>query len=51
MVVVAYSSKIWIVAFAQICPIELVHELITDAGAPEEKVAELNEAGVAVTRV
>ena len=51
VVVVADSSKIGIVAFAQICPIELVHELITDADAPEEKVAELNEAGVAVTRV
>lgn len=51
VVVVADSSKIGIVAFAQICPIELVHELITDTDAPEEKVAELNEAGVAVTRV
>jgi DeoR family transcriptional regulator of aga operon len=51
VVVVADSSKIGLVAFAQICPIERIHELITDAGAPAAKVAELREAGVAVTTV
>lgn len=51
VVVVADSSKIGLVAFAQICTIERVHELITDVGAEPAVVAELREAGVEVTTV
>jgi DeoR family transcriptional regulator, aga operon transcriptional repressor len=47
--VVADSSKLGQVAFAQICPIEDVDELITDEAAPETAIAELTEAGIAVT--
>jgi DeoR family transcriptional regulator of aga operon len=51
VVVVADSSKIGLVAFAQICTIDRVHELITDVGADAHLVAELREAGVEVTTV
>lgn len=51
VVVVADSSKIGLVAFAQICPIDRIHELITDAGASAQEVAELREVGVVVTIV
>lgn len=51
VVVVADSSKIGIVAFAQICTIDRVHELITDVDADPGLVAELHEAGVRVTTV
>jgi DeoR family transcriptional regulator of aga operon len=51
VVVVADSSKLGRVAFAQICPVEAVHELITDAGAPAEIAAGIADAGVTVTRV
>ena len=50
-VVVADASKLGRVAFARICPIDRVHELITDAGADLEHVRELREAGVVVTVV
>jgi DeoR family transcriptional regulator, aga operon transcriptional repressor len=49
VVVVADSSKLGRVAFAQICPPDAVDELITDEGAPEATIRELTEAGVAVT--
>ena len=51
VVVVTDSSKIGLVAFAQICPIDRVHEVITDAGADRGLLAELREAGVAVVTV
>jgi DeoR family transcriptional regulator, aga operon transcriptional repressor len=51
VVVVADASKLGIVAFAQICPLERIHELITDGSAPAARVAELRDAGVAVTTV
>jgi len=51
VVVVADSSKIGKVAFAQICPVERVHELITDVEADPKLVAGLREAGVEVTTV
>ena len=50
-VVVADSSKIGRTAFARICEIERVHELITDSDADDELVAAIREAGVAVTTV
>ena len=50
-VVVADSSKIGRTAFARICAIERVHELITDGAAEDGAVAAIREAGVAVTVV
>jgi DeoR family transcriptional regulator of aga operon len=50
-VVVADSSKIGRTAFARICPIERVHELITDAEADPATLDAIREAGVAVTTV
>jgi len=50
-VVVADSSKIGRMAFARICAIERVHELITDGEADDGAVAAIREAGVAVTVV
>lgn len=51
VVVVADSSKIGLVAFAQICGVDRVHELITDAGADPRLVAGLRDAGVEVSTV
>ena len=50
-VVVADSSKIGKVAFARICPLERIHELITDGGADPGAIAMIREAGVDVTTV
>ena len=50
-IVVADSSKIGRTAFARICPIERVHELITDASADAVTLAAIREAGVTVTTV
>ena len=51
VIVVADASKIGRTAFAQICRVERVHELITDAGADPAELARIAEAGVAVTEV
>ncbi|GAA3458268.1 DeoR/GlpR family DNA-binding transcription regulator [Saccharothrix longispora] len=51
VVVVADSSKIGARAFAEICPIGLVHVLVTDTGATEEDVRRFGERGVEVVRV
>ena len=51
VVVVADSSKVGQVAFAQICPLSRVDELITDRQLGDADVAELEAAGVRVTRV
>jgi DeoR family transcriptional regulator, aga operon transcriptional repressor len=51
VVVVADSSKVGEVAFAQICPLSQVDELITDRQLGDADVAELEAAGVRVTRV
>jgi DeoR family transcriptional regulator, aga operon transcriptional repressor len=51
VVVVTDSSKIGLVAFAQICPIDLVHEVITDAAADRDHLTALVDAGVAVVSV
>jgi DeoR family transcriptional regulator, aga operon transcriptional repressor len=51
VVVVADSSKIGLVAFAQICDISTVGELITDQSANPRILAALSDAGVRVTTV
>jgi len=51
VICVADSSKIGKTAFARICPIERVHELITDVEADRNVLDALEEAGVAVTTV
>jgi DeoR family transcriptional regulator, aga operon transcriptional repressor len=48
VVVVADSSKIGRAAFAQICDIGLVHQLITDRGADTHALRALVDVGVAV---
>ena len=51
VVVVTDSSKIGLLAFAQICPIDRVHEVITDDEADRDLLAGLREAGVDVVTV
>ena len=51
VVVVADSSKIGLVAFAQICEISTVGELITDSAANPRVLAALADSGVRVTTV
>ena len=51
VVVVADSSKLGLVAFARICPLDAVDELITDVAADATTVAAIREAGVSVTTV
>jgi DeoR family transcriptional regulator of aga operon len=51
VVVVADSSKVGQVAFARICELGAVHELITDDAADGDAVAEIRNAGVEVTLV
>jgi DeoR family transcriptional regulator of aga operon len=51
VVVVADSSKIGLVAFAQICEITTVGELITDQSANPRILAALSDAGVRATTV
>jgi DeoR family transcriptional regulator, aga operon transcriptional repressor len=51
VVVVADSSKIGQVAFARICPVDRVHELITDRSASPHVLQSLRESGVAVETV
>jgi DeoR family transcriptional regulator of aga operon len=46
VVVVADASKLGRAAFAEICPLGDVDEIITDARAREEQLAELTAAGV-----
>jgi DeoR family transcriptional regulator of aga operon len=47
-VVVADSTKIGLVTFANICPLELVDQLITDNGADPQAVSRLEAAGLQV---
>jgi DeoR family transcriptional regulator of aga operon len=49
--VVTDSSKIGRVAFARICEMSRIDELITDAGAERAAVSEIEERGVRVTPV
>jgi DeoR family transcriptional regulator of aga operon len=51
VVVVTDSSKLGRVAFAQICRIDRVDELITDDGAAATAIRDLRDAGVGVTVV
>jgi len=51
VVVVADSSKIGRVAFARICELSEVDELVTDSGAHPEVVRELEAAGLRVSLV
>src|SRR6187200_1837080 len=51
VVVVADSSKIGQIAFARICGLEAVHEVISDSGADRSEVAALRAAGATVTLV
>lgn len=48
VVIIADSSKLGGHAFARICPIERVDTLVTDAGAPPDRIAEFEAAGVQV---
>lgn len=50
-IVVADSSKIGKIAFAQICPIDDIQELITDGDGDPTPLEVLREAGVIVTTV
>ncbi|MFL5796622.1 MAG: DeoR/GlpR family DNA-binding transcription regulator [Actinomycetota bacterium] len=50
-VVVTDSSKLGRIAFAQICRVDRVDEIITDGGAGAAAIQELRDAGVAVTVV
>ena len=51
MTVVADSSKIGKVAFARICQLGDIDELITDDGADRAAVAAMEDRGVTVTTV
>ena len=50
-IVVADSSKIGRTAFARICPVGAIHELITGPGAEAAQIDELRETGLTVTQV
>jgi DeoR family transcriptional regulator of aga operon len=51
VVVVSDGSKLGRMAFAQICPMSEVHELVTDAEADRGELAAIRDAGVVVTVV
>lgn len=51
VVVVADASKVGATAFARICPIDAVHELITDRAAGVRELHGIREAGVRVETV
>jgi DeoR family transcriptional regulator of aga operon len=51
VIVVADSSKVGQVAFARICELGAVHEVITDEAADAGEVAVIREAGVEITLV
>lgn len=47
-IVLADASKLGKVAFARVAPLERIDRLITDVAAPEEQLAVLRDAGLAV---
>ena len=49
VVVVADSTKIGRVAFAEICPLDRVHDLITDSQADPQALEELADTGIKIT--
>jgi len=51
VVVVTDGSKVGKLAFARICPIDAVGEVITDASADAAELARIEDAGVVVTLV
>jgi DeoR family transcriptional regulator, aga operon transcriptional repressor len=51
VIVVADSSKLGAHAFAQICPVPMIHHLITDTAASSEVVAAFETEGVTVQPV
>ena len=51
VIVVADGSKVGRLAFARICDVSAVHELITDASAPAPELRRLAEAGIVITTV
>jgi DeoR family transcriptional regulator of aga operon len=51
VVVVTDGSKLGRVAFARICPISAVHEIVTDGEADADELQALREAGLEVTVV
>jgi DeoR family transcriptional regulator of aga operon len=48
VIVVADSSKVGTVAFARICEVGRVHELITDGAAKVRPLHAIRDAGIAV---
>lgn len=51
VIVVADSSKLGLVAFARICPLGAVDELITDDAADPATISAIRDAGITVTTV
>ena len=51
VIVVADGSKVGRLAFARICDVSSVHELITDASAPAPELQLLADAGIVITTV
>ena len=51
VIVAADSSKIGQVAFARICDLDEVHEVITDAAADPAQIEAIRAAGIEVTLV
>ena len=51
VVVVAHGAKLGTRAFARICSVEQIDDLVTDHEAPADVVAQLRELGVHVTQV
>lgn len=51
VIVVADGSKVGRLAFARICDVSSVHELITDASAPAPELQHLADAGIVITTV
>ena len=51
VIAVADSSKVGQIAFARICELDRVDELISDIGADPDAVSAIREAGVEVTLV
>jgi DeoR family transcriptional regulator of aga operon len=51
VIVVADGSKVGRLAFARICEVSCVHELITDASAAASELQRLADAGIAITTV
>jgi DeoR family transcriptional regulator of aga operon len=48
VIVVADGSKVGRVELARICPIEAVHDLVTDADADPDALAALRAAGTTI---